>query len=132
MVAEEDKILTLLHLLHLTSEKGIIMVMDLQVDMGVVVIIMPITAIILVQEDMAEAQILTEEVVEATEVKETIMVEGATITQVGDTVQAPVDMDQLVAEMGDEIIMVQILAWADLVQTLTEGDFILFLFFFCI
>ena len=131
MVEEEGKTLTHLHLLHLTSEKEIIMVMDLQVVMGVVVIIMAIIAIILVQEDMAEAQILTEEVVEATEVKETIMVEGATITQVGDTVQAPVDMDQLVAEMGDEIIMVQILAWADLVQTLTEGDFILFFFFFC-
>ena len=110
MVAEEDKILTLLHLLHLTSEKEIIMVMDLQVDMGVVVTIMPTAAIIPDQQDIVAVQILTEEVVEATEVKETIMVEGATITQVGAMVQAPVDMDPMVVELGDETITVQILA----------------------
>ena len=110
MVAEEDKILTLLHLLHLTSEKGIIMAMDLQVDMGVVGIIMPTTAIIPDRQDIVEDQILTEEVVEATQAMETIMVEGATITQVGATVPAPVDMDPMVAEVEEETIMAQILA----------------------
>ena len=115
MVAEEDKILTLLRLLHLTSEKGIIMAMDLQEDMGVVVTIMLTAAIIQGKEDIVEAQIPTEEVEEATEVKETIMVEGATITQVGATGQDPVVMDPLVVELGEEIIMAQILVWADLV-----------------
>lgn len=114
-VAEEDKILTLLRLLHLTSEKGIIMAMDLQEDMGVVVTIMLTAAIIQGKEDIVEAQIPTEEVEEATEVKETIMVEGATITQVGATGQDPVVMDPLVVELGEEIIMAQILVWADLV-----------------
>ena len=109
MVEEEGKILTLLHLLHLTSEKGIIMVMDLQVDMGVVVTITRIAAIIPDQEHIVEAQVLMEEVVETTEVKEAIMVQGATITQVGATVQAKVDMVPMVAEMGEETIMAQIL-----------------------
>lgn len=76
---------------------------------GVVVTIARIAAIIPDQEHIVEAQVLMEEVVETTEVKEAIMVQGATITQVGATVQAQVDMVPMVAEMGEETIMAQIL-----------------------
>ena len=111
MVAEEGKILILLHLLPRTSEKETIMVMDLQLDMAVEATTTPTTVVIIQgPQGMEEVPILMEEEVgEAMEEMETIMEEEITITVVEAMAQVKVDMDQLVVvEREAEIIMVQI------------------------